>query len=112
LSDHLSVRELDLSSTGLQTSGAKEIADGLMRAKNIEVIKLRDNASVDSSQMIYNLAFSPKIKHIDLTRSCTGANKWPAIVEALFKLLKISGSVETLMLGGTDISQHLSLDFN
>lgn len=88
----------------LQTAGAKEIADGLMRAKNIEVIKLSDNTPFDSSQLIYNLAFSPKIKHIDLSRSCTGANKWTEIVEALFKLLKISGSIETIMFGGTDIA--------
>lgn len=93
-----------MSKTNLQTAPAKEIADGLMRAKNIEVIKMRENLWLDCSQIIYNLAFSPKIKHIDLTGSCINANKWKEIVEALFKLLKISGSVETIMFGQTDIS--------
>jgi hypothetical protein len=66
-----------------------------MRAKNVEVIKLTDNAGLDCSQIIYNLAFSPKIKHIDLTRSATmvSTNEWPKIVESLFKLLKISSSI-------------------
>ena len=68
-----------------------------MRAKQMEVIKLRDNANLDCMQIIYNLAFSPKIKFIDLTRvvKCNNAQ----IVEAIFKLLKISGSIQTLLLG-------------
>jgi len=59
--------------------------------------------------MIYNLAFSPKVKHIDLT-SCTKSAS-PETAEALFKLLKISGSIETLLLGDTDIAKKLSQQF-
>ena len=33
------------------------------------------------------------------------------VVEAFYKLLKISGSIKTLLLGGKEIGKHLSLDF-
>lgn len=82
-----------------------------MRAKNIEVIKLRSNPSLDCTQIVYNLAFSPGVKHLDLTGSCTTISNTSALVEALFKLLKISRSIETLLLGGTAIAKNLSLDF-
>jgi hypothetical protein len=45
--------------------------------------------------LIYNLAFSPKIRHLDLSET-TGSDADTA--EALFKLLKISGAIETLIL--------------
>lgn len=50
-------------------------------------------ASVNA--VIYNLSFSPKIRHIDLD-GIQGTNADTA--EALFKLLKISGAIETLIL--------------
>jgi hypothetical protein len=42
-------------------NSSKEIADGLMRAKQLEVLKLNNNPSLKVEQIIYNLAFSPKI---------------------------------------------------
>lgn len=47
----------------------KEIADGLMRAKQIETIKLSGNPqmSFGINNILYNLAFSPKISHIDIS---------------------------------------------
>ena len=45
--------------------------------------------------LIYNLAFSPKIRHLDLSET-TGSDEDTA--EALFKLIKISGAIETLIL--------------
>ena len=46
----------------------KNIADGLMRAKQLEVIKLGENSVMAASvnAVVYSLAFSPKIRHIDL----------------------------------------------
>lgn len=62
-----------------------------MRAKNLEVLKLKNNPQLICEQMLYNLAFSPKIRHIDLTGvPQTNTN---GAVEALYKLLKISGSI-------------------
>lgn len=48
------------------------------------------------STIIYNLAFSPKIRHIDLSDNPGSANA--DVAEALFKLIKISGAIETLNL--------------
>ena len=55
---------------------------------------------------------------IDLTGSCNkinGANTivsiWKQIIEALFKLLKISGSIDTILFGDTKIFNSLSEDF-
>jgi len=91
LSSYKHIKELDLSNTSITVTQGKEIADGLMRAKQLEILKLRDNRSLDCVQMIYNLAFSPKINHIDMTNVSTASDT--RCVEALFKLLKISGSI-------------------
>ena len=91
LSEFKNIRELDLSDGDLQTANGKDIADGLMRAKQLEIIRLGNNLMLDCTQIVYNLAFSPKIKLIDISnnRMCNSA----AVVEAFFKLLKISGSI-------------------
>jgi len=38
LADFKQIKELDMTSTGLHTETVKEIADGLMRAKQLEII--------------------------------------------------------------------------
>lgn len=58
--------------------------------------------------IIYNLAFSPKIALIDLS-SCGTVSRDTA--EALYKLLKISGAIESLIMTGTNITSFLSEDF-
>ena len=98
LSEFKQIRELNLSDCGLRTDIAKEIADGLMRAKQLEIIRLSNNSNLDVSQMVYNLAFSPKIKLIDA--SSTGAGK-ASVVENFQKLLEISGSITTIILKNT-----------
>lgn len=42
LSDFKCIKELNLTKSGVRANFGKEIADGLMRAKQLEVIKLRD----------------------------------------------------------------------
>jgi len=68
LADFKQIRELDLTRSGLNADYVKEIADGLMRAKQLEIIKVAHNQGMGKSvnSLIYNLAFSPKIRHIDL----------------------------------------------
>jgi len=62
LSEFKSIRELNLSKTGISVhTGGKDIADGLMRAKQLEILNLSENPSLDPQQILYNLAFSPKI---------------------------------------------------
>lgn len=60
------------------------------------------------NMIIYNLAFSPKIKLLDLSGN-KSTNSDTA--EALYKLLKISGAIETLILQNTGVSKHLTDDF-
>jgi len=81
-----------------------------MRAKKLEVLKCADNASMAPgvNQIIYNLAFSPKIRHIDIknVRNCNADT-----AEALYKLISITGALETLILADTGVQNHLSEDF-
>ena len=111
LSDFKNIRELDLSNTYYYDNIAKEIADGLMRAKMLEVLKLRNNTSINSgiSQMLYNLAFTPRIKFIDLTGCNINGNS--NICEAIYKLLKLSGSLEHLILNNTGATISMSNEF-
>ena len=71
LADFKWVRELDLTNCFLDNSKVKEIADGLMRAKQLEILKVGKNSGmgVGVNAIIYNLAFSPKIRHIDISDS-------------------------------------------
>jgi hypothetical protein len=46
LSDFMHIKELQITNSKISDSHAKEIADGLMRAKNIEVLNLRDNVNL------------------------------------------------------------------
>ena len=110
LSDFKQIRELDLTNAALSTITTKDIADGLMRAKALEIIKVGNNPLMGKSvnAIIYNLAFSPKIRLIDL-ENMKGTDADTA--EALYKLLNISGSIETLNLYNADIVPHVKEDF-
>ena len=111
LSENKFMRELDLSNAVYYDNMAKDIADGLMRAKMLEVLKLKNNTSLYNgiSPMLYNLAFSPKIRIIDLTGCNIGSNA--NVCEALYKLLKISGSMEHLILNNWGNFTSLTQDF-
>jgi hypothetical protein len=101
---------LDLTSAGLNSTTTKDIADGLMRAKQLEILKIGKNPSMSVSvnSIIYNLAFSPKIRFINL-EGMSSAN--PDTAEALYKLLNISGSIETLILRNSDVIPKLTEEF-
>jgi enhancing lycopene biosynthesis protein 2 len=73
-----------------------------MRAKQLEVIKVANNPSMGRgvNTLIYNLAFSPKIRHIDLSFTI-GTDAETA--EAIYKLIKISGAVQTLILRNSSV---------
>lgn len=69
LSENKKLVELDLSRDNMSMPVAKEIADGLMRAKQLEAIKLSGNPHMDYgvNYILYNLAFSPRITLIDIS---------------------------------------------
>ena len=112
MSENKKMLELDLRRASLSTAVVKEVADGLMRAKQLEVIKLSGNPYMDYgvNYVLYILAFSPRISLIDISDTVVNQRK-DETAEALYKLIKISGSLETLALNRTAIMQSLTTDF-
>ena len=81
-----------------------------MRAKQLQIIKLGKNQSIGkgADAIIYNLAFSPKITHVDFTGDSLQSAE---TAEAIYKLVKISGSLEKLILKNTNIINFLKEEF-
>eukprot|EP00824_Muranothrix_gubernata_P024053 TRINITY_DN67_c0_g1_i1.p1 TRINITY_DN67_c0_g1~~TRINITY_DN67_c0_g1_i1.p1 ORF type:complete len:995 (-),score=204.69 TRINITY_DN67_c0_g1_i1:1224-3914(-) len=112
LTDFKFIKELDVKNCGLNAQCGKEIADGLMRAKQLEILKLANNPNLNTvvSNIVYNLAFSPKINYLDISDINLSA-KTTESEEAIFKLLTISGSLETLLMKNTNINNYFRLEF-
>ena len=112
LSDFKHVAELDVRQCNIGMDAAKEIADGLMRAKQLQVLKIANNGGMGQgvTSILYNLAFSPKISFIDVS-DINLQNIGAQVSEALYKLIKISGSIEVLKLDNTNINNYLQEDF-
>jgi len=110
LADFKNITELDISHCQLNSTKAKDIADGLMRAKKLEVLKFHNNPSISNGadSIIYNLAFSPKIRHIDMSHINSSTAQ---TAEAIYKLLKISGAIESLNLAHSGVFRYLTEDF-
>jgi hypothetical protein len=104
LSDYKNITELNLCGVRMTTQQSKEIADGLMRAKQLEVLRLCHNPNLECSSIIYNLAFSPRIRLIDVSENFMFS---ATSYEAIYKLIKISGSIETLSLRNTNFMSQL-----
>jgi hypothetical protein len=64
--------------------------------------------SVGADAILYNLAFSPKITYIDFSDDLLNQAD---TAEAIYKLVKISGSLETLILHNTQINNQLKEEF-
>ena len=81
-----------------------------MRAKQLQILKVGKNPSIGTgaNSILYNLAFSPKISYIDF--SDDSLNNYDT-AEALYKLIKISGSLETLILKNSYMNNLLKEEF-
>lgn len=81
-----------------------------MRAKQLEVLKIKKNPAVGAriSQVLYNLAFSPQIRYIDISH-IPAENATTA--ESIFKLISISGAIEYLNISYTGLRRYLTSDF-
>lgn len=81
-----------------------------MRAKQVQILKIGKNYSISTgaNSILYNLAFSPKIAYIDFSDDYIGNTD---TAEALYKLIKISGSLETLILKNTSVNNLLKEEF-
>jgi Ran GTPase-activating protein (RanGAP) involved in mRNA processing and transport len=97
---HKNLRILNLTNCNMAVDQAKDIADGLMRAKQLEVLNISKNNSLGPqglTSIIYNLAFSPKLRTLDISGTSLTSNL-TNLTEALYKLLRISASLEILNL--------------
>jgi Ran GTPase-activating protein (RanGAP) involved in mRNA processing and transport len=88
---------LDLSHCNLDDQMSNELADGIMKAKALEKLYISGNNMVKGlSNILYNLAFQPSIKIIDISNNNTCDKKETAT--SLHKLLKMSQTIETLIV--------------
>lgn len=113
LSTHYGLKDLMFVRSELNLQVCKEIADGIMRAKQLERIILTGNTALDKglAQIIYNLAFAPRLRHLDISQN-SGINNLADIVESISKLMKISPSLEVLDISNiATLNQKLNLDF-
>eukprot|EP00826_Nyctotherus_ovalis_P059993 TRINITY_DN838_c0_g2_i4.p1 TRINITY_DN838_c0_g2~~TRINITY_DN838_c0_g2_i4.p1 ORF type:complete len:1376 (-),score=453.51 TRINITY_DN838_c0_g2_i4:170-4297(-) len=109
LTNFKNIQELDLVDCRMGVEAGKEIADGLMRAKQLEILRIAKNPSLGPSVVgiVYNLAFSPKVSLIDISE-INLTSKANDVVESLYKLLSISGSLKVLNMNKTSINHVTS----
>lgn len=108
--NHPDIRELHIVSACNNDENAKSIADGLMRAKKLEYLVFNSNrCTVGITNLLYNLAFSPKLTVLDLSSS--GVSNVNDFNENLTKLVSISGSIEYLNLNGVYTFSNFKQDF-
>lgn len=98
------IQEIDLVSCGLGVEAGKEIADGLMGAKQLEIFRIAKNPELGPAMVgiVYNLAFSPKVSLIDIS-DISMNNNAKEVIESLYKLISISGSLKVLSMNRTYI---------
>ena len=78
-----------------------------MRAKQLQILKAGQNPGIGkgAEAILYNLAFSPRIEHVDLSNDVLSTVD---AGEALYKLVKISGSLTNLIMKNTGIMPVLT----
>jgi len=112
LVEHKHLQELVLNGCAMSQVAAKEVADGLMRARQLSIVKVCDNplGAPGLQSILYNLAFSPRVTHIDVSGT-TGLSQNQDLTDTLYKLLNISASLEVLILRNCDLAINLSDNF-
>ena len=90
------LKVLDLSNCNLTDEMCSELADGIMKAKALEKFYISDNKTIKGiSNIIYNLAFQPSIKILDISNNDSCDKNETAT--SLYKFIKMSQSVETII---------------
>jgi hypothetical protein len=97
--NHPDIKELIIRGGCDNDTAAKSIADGLMRAKKLELLIFTgNNCPTGITSLLYNLAFSPKLTILELNQSyISNMNEFN---ENLTKLVSISGAIEYLNVSG------------
>ena len=102
---------LDLSYCNMDDAMCNELADGIMKAKALEKLYISGNRMVKGlSNILYNLAFQPSIKVIDISSNNTCDRKETSI--SLHKFIKMSQTVETIIANDIKtLNKELTNDF-
>jgi len=102
---------LDLSYCNLDDQMCNELADGIMKAKALEKLYIRGNKMVKGlSNILYNLAFQPSIKVIDISDNQTCDKRETSI--SLHKFIKMSQNVDTIIANNLiNFNKELQNDF-
>ena len=88
-----------------------ELSDGIMKAKCLEKLYIPGNKMTKGlSTILYNLAFQPSIKILDISNNKSCDLKETAI--SLFKLIKMSQTLETIIANNIpNFNGNLTNDF-
>ena len=102
---------LDLSYCNMDDQMSNELADGIMKAKALEKLYISGNRMVKGlSNILYNLAFQPSIKVIDISSNNTCDRRETSI--SLHKFIKMSQTVETIIANNISaLNKELTNDF-
>jgi len=95
VSNHLAslkeVQEIRLVDSQLNVDRCKILADSLMRMKKLRIFRVSDSniLGLGLSSLVYNLAFSPNMLMLDISRNTLGsnANDIKEIIISMQKLL-------------------------
>ena len=102
---------LDLSNCSLDDQMSNELADGIMKAKALEKLYISGNKmSKGLSSILYNLAFQPSIKIIDMSFNTSCDKKETST--SLHKFIKMSQTVDTIIANNINgFNRELSNEF-
>lgn len=89
------LNEIRLNETQLNEEKCKVLADVLMRTKKLRIFEIHNASNLNNglASIIYNLSFNPNLELLDISRTTSNISE---TVVSLYKLLKISGSVELI----------------
>ena len=112
ITNHNQVQEIHIEQALNNVNAGKSLADGLMRAKRLESITVKNCPSTGASinKILYNLAFSPKIRFIDVSQNAP--SNLTEFVDNISGVLSISGSIEHMIVNNVyNLYYSLTLDF-
>jgi hypothetical protein len=109
------VEELVFDVCSLDQEKCKILADSLMRMKHLKIFEIHDisNLGMGLASIIYNLAFSPNLSKLDISRcQLINTNEVIETVVSLQKLLKINSSIELIKATNIcNLNPQLNKDF-
>ena len=115
LTNLLHLEYIELSHNALDSvQNAKEIADGIMRAKKLRIVNLSNSnlfGTLGLASILYNLSFSLNLEMINISR-CAVSGNFGEVVESIQKMFRITNSLQYLVCDNIpNLNPQLNLDF-